>query len=64
MARSAIDGHCRALGLGGERLAPAELAQLLERLQKGLALFVGRTKAARLIQGLEHAIDDGPLELL
>jgi hypothetical protein len=55
MARAATRDQCRKLGLEPEtELGPEQLNGLLERLGKGLNLFVGRDQASRLVEQLRR----------
>ena len=50
MARAATRDQCRKLGLEGPQLEREDVESLLDRIGKGLNLFVGRDRAARLVE--------------
>ena len=56
MARAAVDGHCRSLGIG-DSCGAAELETLVMRLRQGVTLFVGPEKAALLASALQRNFD-------
>jgi hypothetical protein len=59
LARASIRAHAERMGLDGTDLTRAQLADLLERLEKGLRVFVGSVKAAALIATIREAVDRG-----
>jgi hypothetical protein len=56
MARTAAQAHCRGLGVNGEQMSPYQLAELIDRMGKGLNVFVGRDKAATVVAELRRAL--------
>jgi hypothetical protein len=56
MARSAAQAHCRGLGVNGEQMSAEQVAALIERMGKGLNVFVGREKAGALVSELQRAL--------
>lgn len=56
MARAAARGQCEKLGLDAERLSPAGLARLVDALEPGLHVFVGRERAAGALAPIRRAL--------
>jgi hypothetical protein len=56
MARSAAQAHCRGLGVNGDHMSADQVAQLIDRMGKGLNVFIGREKAGALISELHRAL--------
>lgn len=56
MAQASARGQCKALGIDGDGISPEQTEALIERLGWGLAVFVGRPKAAELVQEMRHAL--------
>jgi hypothetical protein len=56
MARSAAQAHCRGLGVNGEEITADQVAALVDRMGKGLNIFVGREKAGALVAELQRAL--------
>lgn len=56
MAKAAVESNLKRLQLEGGELGPAELAALLERLSKGLVVFVGEEKAAAVSEQMRRAV--------
>jgi len=54
MARAAVHDQCRKLGLEGGAFATDQVETLLNRIGKGLNLFVGRDQASRLVAALRR----------
>jgi len=53
MARSATQVHCQKLGIAdATHLTPAQLGQLITRLETGLRVFMGRDGASSLMSPL------------
>lgn len=57
MAKAAVDGHWRILSPDRDVLDTDQLGPLLERLRKGLTLFVGTENAARLKEQLKRELE-------
>ena len=60
MARSAAQAHCRALGVDGQEMSAEQVAALIERMGKGLNVFVGRERAGALVSELQQALGAAP----
>jgi hypothetical protein len=56
MARSAAQAHCRGLGVNGDHMNADQVAALIDRMGKGLNVFVGREKAGALVSELQRAL--------
>jgi hypothetical protein len=56
MARAAVDSNLKRVKPDGGSLNPAELTALLERLGKGLIVFVGEEKAAAVSEQMRRAV--------
>jgi hypothetical protein len=56
MARSAAQAHCRGLGVNGDQMNADQVAALIDRMGKGLNVFVGREKAGALVSELQRAL--------
>jgi hypothetical protein len=56
MARSAAQAHCRGLGVNGDQISSEQVAALVDRMGKGLNVFVGRDKAGVLVSELQRAL--------
>ena len=56
MARSAVQAHCRGLGVNGDHMSADQVAQLIDRMGKGLNVFIGREKAGALVTELQRAL--------
>ena len=56
MAKAAVESNLKRLQSEGGELAPADLAALLERLSKGLVVFVGEEKAAAVSEQMRRAV--------
>jgi hypothetical protein len=49
MARSATEVHCRNLGVHEAKIEPAQLEQVLRKLELGLHIFLGRERSGSVI---------------
>ena len=58
MARASVTGIARRLGLEGATLTEADLARLFQALEPGLAVFVGRDPAARLLAQVRARLEE------
>lgn len=56
MAQASARGQCESLGIDGDGIGPEATEALIERLGWGLAVFVGRPKAAELVQEMRRAV--------
>ena len=57
MARSAARAHCRKLGIEGAEVSAEQIETLISRLGAGLNIFIGREKAATVVEELHQALD-------
>ncbi len=56
MARTAAQAHCRGLGVNGDQMSAFQVAELIDRMGKGLNVFVGREKAGAVVAELRKAL--------
>ena len=56
MARTAAQAHCRGLGVNGDQMSAEQVAALIDRMGKGLNVFVGRDKAGTVVAELRRAL--------
>jgi hypothetical protein len=57
MARSAVDVHCKRLGIDGDSTVTShQINELLKNLALGLNIFIGREKAEALITDIRATI--------
>jgi hypothetical protein len=56
MASTAAAAHCRELGFHGDTLERPQVDQLLQKLQLGLIIFLGKDKTATVIEDVQRAI--------
>ena len=59
MAAASVRAHCEKLGLSAETLSPEQVEALLLRLSQGLAVFVGREKAASILGTIRQSLAGG-----
>ncbi len=52
MARASVDMHLKKVGLDRETLGPQHIPALVQALQPGLAVFVGKANASALADRL------------
>jgi hypothetical protein len=57
MARTAASAHCRDLGIHGAAMGREQVEALLAKLGLGLIVFVGKDKAAGVVEAMRRAID-------
>jgi hypothetical protein len=62
MARASVDSNLKRVKPDGGSLNAAELTSLLERLGKGLVVFVGEEKAAAVSEQMRQAVSPGGWE--
>jgi hypothetical protein len=62
LARASTRAHAERLGINGADLTGEQVGTLLERLEKGLRVFVGSPKAAALITTIRDAVERGEIE--
>jgi hypothetical protein len=56
MAEASARAHCEKLGLVGATLTPEQAEALIGKIASGLAVFVGRDKAAAVTQEIRTAL--------
>lgn len=56
MARSAAQAHCQKLGIDGKEASAEQIEKLVDRLQTGLHVFIGREKSVAVMQGIRQAL--------
>ena len=59
MARASVSAHIQKLGLTNDALTDLEVEALLEKLAKGLTVFLGREKAAAVRESMSSALAAG-----
>jgi hypothetical protein len=57
MARASTHGVCEKLGLQGEVLSREQTDALVAKLASGLRVFVGREKAAQVVEEIGRSLD-------
>ena len=61
MARSAVRAQCARLGLGAEVVSGAEAEGLIVKVGNGLNVFLGREKAAVVVDEMRRTLGPGEL---
>ncbi|HEX9941885.1 MAG TPA: hypothetical protein VGG03_07715 [Thermoanaerobaculia bacterium] len=64
MAQASASAHCKDLQIGGDLVDRQKVDALVERLGKGLNLFLGRDKSKLVVEEMRRALDrlgGGPL---
>jgi hypothetical protein len=56
MARASAATHCQKLGIPGDLISAAETEALLGKLASGLNVFIGRERAAAVLQEMRGAV--------
>jgi hypothetical protein len=56
MARTAAKAHCRGLGVNGDQMSAEQVAALIDRMGKGLNVFVGRDRAGTVVAELRRVL--------
>jgi hypothetical protein len=56
MARTAASAHCNDLGIRGAVIDGAQIEALLERVGLALIIFLGRDKAAMVVEAIRKEI--------
>jgi len=59
MAEASARAHCEKLGIGSGPLSGEQLEALLGKLRGGLAVFVGREKAERIMGEIRSSLAGG-----
>lgn len=57
MAQASAKAHCRDLQIDGEMVDREKVDALVERLGKGLNLFLGRDKSKEVVAEMQRALD-------
>lgn len=56
MARSAALAHCQKLGIAGPEASAEQIEELVDRLQRGLHVFIGREKSTAVMDGIRRTL--------
>jgi hypothetical protein len=56
MAQASVDAQLRKLGPSEDPLTATEVQTLIDKLGQGLNVFVGRTRANDVVQGMKAAV--------
>src|SRR6185503_7918887 len=56
MARSAALAHCQKLGISGPDVSAEQIDKLVDRLQTGLYVFIGREKSAAVMAAIRQTL--------
>jgi hypothetical protein len=56
MARASIERHMQRLGVADSALQPQQMEELVHRLGQGLNVFLGRTRAAEVVEAMRRAV--------
>lgn len=56
MARSAAEVHCRRIGVMDSTIEPAQVDVVLQKLETGLNIFLGREKSVAVISDVRRAL--------
>jgi hypothetical protein len=57
MAQASAGAHCRDLQIDGDSMDRQKVDALVERLGKGLNLFLGRDKSKQVVEEMLRALD-------
>jgi len=57
MARASASAHCRDLQIDGDLIDRQKLDALVDRLGKGLNLFLGRDRSKQVVEEMLRALD-------
>jgi len=60
MARSAALAHCQKLGISGPDVSAEQIDKLVDRLQTGLYVFIGREKSAAVMAAIRQTLRGQP----
>ncbi len=58
MARAAVEAHAARIQIEGDSLTREQITQLIERLAKGMRIFVGEKRADELARELLPAVSE------
>jgi hypothetical protein len=56
MASASARTHCHKLAIDGDEISPAQADALLGRLSSGLNVFIGRERAAAVLEEMKRAL--------
>ena len=56
MARASARAHCQKLGIEGGQVTREKAEALLTKLATGLSVFVGREKAAAIVEEIRQSL--------
>lgn len=56
MAEASTRAHCEKLGIDGQTIDETQAQALVGKLGSGLAIFIGRDKAAGVVEEMRRAI--------
>jgi hypothetical protein len=59
MAEASTRAHCEKLGIDGQAIDEAQVQALVGKLGSGLAVFIGRDKAAGVVDEIRRALAAG-----
>ena len=59
MAAASTRAHCEKLGIDGQTIDEDQLRALVGKLGSGLAIFIGRDKAAGVMEEIRRALGTG-----
>jgi hypothetical protein len=59
MAEASTRAHCEKLGINGQAIDVVQVEALVGKLGSGLAVFVGREKAAGVVEEIRRALAAG-----
>jgi hypothetical protein len=60
MARASIERHLERLGAKDSQLDRGQLDEMIRRLGQGLNIFLGRARAAEVVEAMRKAMDGVP----
>jgi hypothetical protein len=59
MAEASTRAHCEKLGINGQAIDEIQVQALVGKLGSGLAVFIGRDKAAGVVEEIRRALAAG-----
>jgi hypothetical protein len=59
MAEASARAHCEKLGIDGQAMDESQVQALVGKLGSGLAVFIGRDKAAGVVAEIRRALATG-----
>ena len=57
MARAAVRGHYKTVGISGDEVGATQIEALVGKIQSGLNVFVGQDKSAKIVGEIMKAIE-------